>query len=247
MSRYWKSSTQYSQPTIEELQHRIEQSNKKANKKGKQLHPVIIEGRQIAKSWWGQAWCHTIESYADYESRLTRGKRYVRSGTVVDLKITKGKVRARVQGRRAAPYKVEINISPLKEEIIDRLIDQCGQKISSLQDLINGNFPAELQNLFTSENGLFPAQKEISFSCSCPDWALMCKHVAAVMYGIGAMFDENPFLFFELRGIDASRLIDVALESHVDNMLAHAHDESDRVIADDQISDLFGFDLMDER
>lgn len=243
MSNYWNAKMYYSQPTIQELQRKIQSSNNKANKKGKQLHPIHIEGRQIAKSWWGQAWCNVIENYADYGSRLERGKRYVRSGTVIDLNITKGRVRALVQGRRATPYKVDIHISPLKEEEMETLIEKCGHKVSNLETLINGDFPKDLQELFTSSSGLFPAPKEISFACSCPDWAIMCKHVAAVMYGIGAKFDENPFLFFELRGIDVHRLIDVAIESHVDHMLEHAHDQSERIIKDENIKDIFGIDI----
>lgn len=244
MTKYWNSSMHYSQPTIHELQSKIASSNNKANKKGKQYKPIHIEGRQIAKSWWGQAWCNVLENYADYGSRLERGKRYVRSGTVIDLHITKGCVKALVQGRRASPYKVDIHISPLKAEEMDALVEKCSHKISNLETLINGDFPEDLQELFTSSNGLFPSSREISFSCSCPDWAIMCKHVAAVMYGIGAKFDENPFLFFELRGIDVHRLIDVAIESHVDHMLEHAHDPSDRIIEDDDIKAIFGIDIM---
>ena len=121
MAKYWTASMQYSQMSVEELQRKAQESVKNAKNKGKEMHPIIVEERQIAKSWWGMAWCKNIEQYADYASRIERGKRYVRSGAVVDLQIVKGKVKARVQGTRKTPYKVEINISPLKEEVCEIL------------------------------------------------------------------------------------------------------------------------------
>ena len=239
MSKYW-ATEHYSQPDAGQLQSNAADTVKRAQAKGKALEPVVITGRKIAKSWWGEAWCRNLEQYADYESRLDRGKRYVRTGTVVDLKIGRGKVRARVQGRRKAPYKVEIRISPLSEERCQYAITRCERKIENLELLLQGSFPEELKELFTGDNGLFPAPKEISFSFSCPDWALMCKHVAAVLYGIGARFDENPLLFFELRGIDVEKLIGIALENKVDQMLEHADCRSGRVIAADNWEELFG-------
>lgn len=97
------------------------------------------------------------------------------------------------------------------------------------------------KEIFLSENGLFPSQREISFNCSCPDWALMCKHVAAVLYVIGTKLDENPFLFFELRGIDVNKLVDVTIKDHVDSLLEHANmPPTDRVMDDSCIETLFG-------
>ncbi len=231
MAKYWTASMQYSQMSVEELQKKAQESVKNAKNKGKEMHPIVVDGRQIAKSWWGMAWCKNIEQYADYASRIERGKRYVRSGAVVDLQIVKGKVKARVQGTRKTPYKVEINISPLKEEICEDIIEKCSSQIQNLQELVNGQFPESLKEIFLSENGLFPSQREISFNCSCPDWALMCKHVAAVLYGIGTKLDENPFLFFELRGIDVNKLVDVTIKDHVDSLLEHANmPPTDRVM-----------------
>ena len=159
---------------------------------------------------------------------------------MVDLKIRKGKVMARVQGRRKAPYKIEIRISPLSEERCQYAIGQCERKIENLELLLQGKFPEELKELFTGSEGLFPSPKEISFSCSCPDWALMCKHVAAVLYGIGAKFDENPLLFFELRGIDVGRFIDVAIENRIESMLKNAERPSERIIPTDDWEGIFG-------
>lgn len=239
MSKYWNIPA-YSQLSAEELRRKAEESTKKASQKGRKMEPVIVEGRKIAQTWWGQAWCYNLEKYADYASRLGRGKNYVRSGAVIDLNITKGKILARVQGRRKSPYKVEIHISPLKEEACQNIMNACANQIENLEALVSGDFPKELQSLFTGEHGLFPNPKEISFNCSCPDWAIMCKHVAAVLYGVGTRLDENPFLFFTLRGIDLTRFIDVTIGNKVEQMLSNANEKSSRVIDDISIYDLFG-------
>ena len=239
MSRYWEDGC-YSQPTTSELKRKSEASRVSAEKKGKRLEPVVIQGRNIAKSWWGRAWCDNLERYADYESRLDRGKRYVKTGAVIDLSITKGRIQAKVQGSRKTPYKVEIRISPLSEERCQEILQKCGKRVETLEKLLAGDFPEELKELFTQRGGLFPSSREISFSCSCPDWALMCKHVAAVLYGIGARLDENPSLFFELRGIEMGRFIDVAIASRVERMLKNAGQTSGRTIDERDIRGLFG-------
>ena len=239
MSRYWEDGC-YSQPTTSELKRKSEASRVSAEKKGKRLEPVVIQGRNIAKSWWGRAWCDNLERYADYESRLERGKRYVKTGAVIDLSITKGRIQAKVQGSRKTPYKVEIRISPLSEERCQEILQTCGKRVETLENLLAGDFPEELKELFTQRGGLFPSSREISFSCSCPDWALMCKHVAAVLYGIGARLDENPSLFFELRGIEMGRFIDVAIANRVERMLKNAGRTSGRTIDEGDIRGLFG-------
>jgi len=239
MSHYW-DETKYEQPSAEKIRRNASETVKKESKKGKILSPVIISGRAIAKEWWGKAWCENLERYADYESRLDRGRIYVRTGAVVDLQIQKGKVLARVQGRRKTPYKVDIRISPLTEERCQKVIALCGNRIQNVEALIDGKFPEELKTAFLQKDGLFPEPREISFSCSCPDWALMCKHVAAVLYGIGARFDEDPLLFFELRGIDVSRLIDVTLADRVEKMLANVDKPSGRIIEEEDYLSIFG-------
>lgn len=239
MSKYWDTGF-YSQPTAAELKKNSAASRKREEKKGKSLEPVKVTGRQIVKSWWGKAWCENLERYADYESRMERGKRYIRTGAVLDLKIQKGKVLARVQGTRKTPYKIEIRISPLSEEKCQHIIEKCGRKLENLESLLAGNFPEEMQELFQGKDGLFPSPREISFSCSCPDWALMCKHVAAALYGVGVRLDENPLLFFELRGINVDRFIDVALANKVEEMLANEGKPSSRIIKDEEAMKLFG-------
>lgn len=242
MSRYWDDMTVYSQPSAGELKRLAAESIARSGKKGQTLYPVKTAKKRgaLCESWWGKAWCDNLERYADYANRLERGKSYVRSGAVIDLQVEEGRITAKVQGRRKTPYKVEIRIGRLSEENCQRIIDRCTAKIESLEMLVRGEFPEELKELFIEEGSLFPTPKEISFVCSCPDWAMMCKHVAAVMYGIGVRFDENPFFFFLLRGIDPERFIGVALESSVEKMLSNAGNSSDRIIVDENLTELFG-------
>lgn len=239
MSSYWNSGIRYSQPTTSELKKRSAESIKREKGKGSTLEPVCVTGRTIAKNWWGQAWCSNLEQYADYASRLDRGKRYIRTGAVLDLKIEKGKIRARVQGTRKTPYKIEIRISPLSEEKCQEIIKKCSRKIENLESLLSGTFPEELKELFQGNNGLFPEPKEISFNCSCPDWALLCKHVAAALYGVGVRLDNDPALFFQLRGINMDHFIDVTLANKVEAMLENAENPSSRII-EGNVDSLFG-------
>ena len=142
MSRYWKDDTVYSQPTLEELRQKVKKSSQAAANKKIIYEPVLpIQRRNICQSWWGQAWCYNLEQYADYESRLDRGKRYVKTGTVIDLRIKKGRVEAKVQGTRRKPYKVEVRISPLSEESCQKIIERCGRRIENMESLIKGEFP----------------------------------------------------------------------------------------------------------
>ncbi|MDE7245837.1 MAG: SWIM zinc finger family protein [Oscillospiraceae bacterium] len=240
MNWYWYGEGGFSQPSAEKLQQFAAASQKKARDKGLIWEPVVIQGRTIAKSWWGQAWCRNLERYADYSNRLGRGKRYVRTGAVVDLKIQKGSIQALVQGSRKTPYQVEVNISPVPEEKCRSILRRCGRRIENLEQLLTGNFPEELKELFQEEGGLFPRPEEISFTCSCPDWAQLCKHVAAVLYGTGARLDEQPALFFALRSIEMDRFIDVALANRVEAMLANAQKPSSRILSGQDLEALFG-------
>lgn len=242
MSGYWGGRQSFAQPSAQELRARAFASTEKARKKGRLYEPVIPEKKrgEICTTWWGKAWCENLERYADYASRLDRGRRYVRTGTVIDLQIDSGKVEARVQGSRRTPYRVEIRISPLKKEKCDEIMSRCSARIQNLEELAAGKFPEELKDVFLAKDGLFPSPKEISFGCSCPDWAVMCKHVAAAMYGIGIRLDENPFYFFKLRSIDVDSLITKTVEDKVESMLSHADCTSSRIIDDSRTGELFG-------
>lgn len=230
----------YQQPTVSELREMAAASARKAAAKGEKLEPIILSGCTIAKRWWGKAWCDNLERYADYYNRIGRGKRYVRGGCVIDLKIQRGEIRALVQGSRKSPYRVSVSIAPLPEERCRKLLERCGRKPENIQALLSGDFPKEMKELFFAEGGLFPDPSEICFDCSCPDWASMCKHVAAALYGVGARLDEEPMLFFELRGIDAGQFVDIVLANKVEALLQNANRKSSRALDDGDISGLFG-------
>jgi uncharacterized Zn finger protein len=182
----------------------------KRNKKGQKLSPIVIQGRDIAQTFWGSAWCDNLESYSDYANRLPRGRSYVRNGSVVDLQIHPGKISALVMG--SSLYKVEIQILPVASTVWRTLKGRCAGQIGSLVELLQGRLSQQVMDLVTAhEGGLFPKPREIKLSCSCPDWAGMCKHVAAVLYGVGARLDQQPELLFTLRKVDHLELIEEAL------------------------------------
>jgi uncharacterized Zn finger protein len=212
----------------------------KLRKKNPDIQPVIIDGK-LAKSWWAQAWNRNLEGYADYANRIGRGRSYVRNGCVLDLSIAPGAARALVQGSRAKPYEVTVAIDPLSKTKWDRIVKRCSHKIDNLEELLSGKFPKEFMELFTDRSdGLFPSPKEIHFTCSCPDWASMCKHVAAALYGVGARFDNDPALFFLLRDIDFAELLKKSVDAKMESMLKNAGNTTERVIKDADTFELFG-------
>jgi len=217
-----------------------EKQIEKLRKSNPNIRPIIIEGG-LAKSWWSKAWNKNLESYADYSNRIGRGRSYVRSGYVLDLTVMPGEVRSLVQGTRAKPYEITIKINPLPESKWKNITNTCCRSIGSLEELIAGKFPEALVELFTCKgDGLFPSPKEINFFCSCPDWASMCKHVAATLYGIGARFDDDPTLFFLLRDIDFKDLIKKSIDEKMSNMLKNSRKTTDRVMKDIDTYELFG-------
>ena len=225
--------------SVDELREKARKALREAEGKGRHLSPVIVPGRTICRTWWGKAWCRNMEQYLDYENRLPRGRSYVRNGAVIDLIIGEGKVNALVQGSRSRPYEVEIRVSPLGKTKMKKVSALCSRELDSLEELVKGKFPKSLETLLTEEGALFPTARKIRFDCSCPDWALMCKHVAAVMYGIGVRLDENPFYFFILRGMDPEALLRHTVEDHVEKLLAHRDVKNDRIIADEEMEKLF--------
>jgi uncharacterized Zn finger protein len=213
-------------------------------RKGETLQPVALAGFAIAAKWWGKAWCANLERYADYANRIGRGRSYVRHGMVLDLRIAPGAVQALVQGSRPTPYRVNVKIALLAKQARAQVEAACRGQIGSLADLLAGQFPKALEALFTADgSGLFPAPRDIQFDCTCPDWASMCKHVAAVLYGIGARFDEDSGLFFALRGLDPQQLIGGVVKQRTDELLAKAQPASGKVLADADLSAVFGIEL----
>ncbi|HVS08594.1 MAG TPA: hypothetical protein VMS76_01875 [Planctomycetota bacterium] len=212
---------------------------KKLAKKGHRAAPVMIEGRTIAHTFWGKAWCDNLERYSDFSNRLPRGRTYVRNGSVVDLALSPGKVAARVSGSRL--YQVAIEVTPLAKARWKALCKDCAGAIDSVVELLQGRFArGVMQRLCHPRTGLFPAPAEIRFSCTCPDWASMCKHVAASLYGVGARLDQAPELFFALRQVDQGDLI--AQAGHA-LALPHAGPAPDKVLGADGLSELFGLEL----
>ncbi len=193
-------------PTAAERKEKAQKQQDKLREKGEDIKPVVIEGRKITQTFWGDAWCRQMESFGDYSNRLPRGRSYVRHGTVCHLEISPQNVKALVSGSKI--YKVNIKIKPYSKQKWKALRNKCQGKISSLVALLKGELSEEIMELVTEpETGLFPQVKEIAFGCSCPDWASMCKHIAAVLYGIGNRLDEEPELLFVLRGIDYKELM----------------------------------------
>jgi len=208
-------------------------------KKGLALQPVRIEGQKIAKTFWGKAWCANLESYSDYENRLPRGRTYVRNGSVCHLEIDSGTIRAKVAGSRL--YDVTISIKALRPEEWEGIKKRSAGEIRSLLDLLSGKLSKEVMAVVTDrEHGLFPKPKEIRLECSCPDWADMCKHVAAVLYGVGARLDERPELLFSLRGVRHEELISASVKETVESAVRGGRG---RRLADSDVAEVFGVEM----
>jgi uncharacterized Zn finger protein len=196
---------------------------------------------------WGKAWCKNLERYSDYSNRVGRGRSYVKNGFIFDLKIFKGKVISLVQGTRATPYTCEISFNLLSKSKWEKIQELTESRFKTLEVLLKGQFPKELQEIFSEQGtGIFPTPKEIKFDCSCPDWASMCKHIAATLYAIGAKLDKHPELLFSLRGVNMSELIGSALEKHKNSLLKTAKNiKSNRVldVRDSSLGKLFDIEF----
>lgn len=211
-------------------------SIKDAARRGKPMAPVTIAGRKIAQTFWGKAWCDNLERYRDFAHRLERGRSYVRSGSVIDLKLETGKIVATVSG--SSLYTVAIEIDAVKRDAWQAIQKDCAGGIGSRLDLLSGLLSEPVMaRLCADRTGLFPAPSAIRFTCSCPDYAIMCKHVAAVMYGVGARLDHAPELLFTLRQVSADELLASAV-SELSSRSSPA-----RVLADDGLAALFGIEL----
>jgi len=213
----------------------------KLAKKGHVVSPVNIKGRTIAATFWGKAWCEHLESYSDFANRLPRGRTYVRNGSVVDLQIKPGRVTAHVSGSEL--YEIDINIKPLAQSRWASIRSECAGKIASVLELLRGRLSKGVMEIITHrETGLFPEPSEITLNCSCPDWADMCKHIAAVLYGVGARLDEKPELLFVLRQVDHLDLIEQAAAG-LTPADASVNASATKTIAETDLADVFGIDL----
>ena len=222
--------------SVAEKMARAKKALAKLEKKGLKVQPIAEFKGALAKTFWGKAWCEGLEKYADYENRLPRGRSYVRNGGVCHLELSKGLVKAKVAGSHL--YDVEIQIEPLDKARWQAICAKCAGRVGSLVELLQGKLSKEVMQIICApETGMFPSPNEIKFSCSCPDWAYMCKHVAAVLYGIGRRFDDEPDQIFLLRGVDSADLLDQSLEATTE-----ATADASELDVDD-MGALFGIDL----
>ncbi len=227
-------------PVAERRARAAREMAKLAKKNGAAASPVLLAGRKIASTFWGRAWCDNLEAYSDYANRLPRGRTYVRNGSVVDLQISQGKVTARVSGSEL--YRIEIKIKPLAASLWKSIQTECAGKIDSLIELLQGKLSSSVMQMVTRpERGLFPTPKEIGLDCSCPDWADLCKHVAASLYGVGARLDQSPELLFLLRGVDPAELISKVSAAEAVRQTAGA--EGAAAMSETEIADVFGIEL----
>ena len=215
--------------------------------KGKSLQPIQVDGRKIAQTFWGSSWCRHLENFSDYSNRLPRGRTYARNGSIVHLEMSTGKIAAMVAGSEL--YQINIQIDQMSPKAWQRLCQQCSSSIASTIDLLRGKLPQDILNTLTDpDNDLFPHSSEIRLACDCPDWAQLCKHLAAVLYGIGNRLDDAPELLFLLRGVDPNDLIGSALGSalgeatHAGAVLSGAA----QLAVDGGLEDIFGIELIDE-
>jgi uncharacterized Zn finger protein len=225
--------------SVAERKCRAEKLLAQLKKKQRRVEPVFLAGRAIAATFWGKSWCQNLERYSDYESRLPRGRSYVRNGLVIDLHIAKGKITALVSGTEL--YKVTIEILPVASRHWKSVCGDCTGSIDSLVELLGGRLSKAVMDRVCREgDGLYPGPAEIKLSCSCPDWADMCKHAAAALYGIGARLDEKPELLFVLRGVDANDLLVAAGENA---SLPKKAPRAAKMLDESDIAEVFGIEM----
>ncbi|WP_213309115.1 SWIM zinc finger family protein [Paraburkholderia sacchari] len=224
---------------VAERRKKAEQLVARSLKAGKNLSPVAPYRGAIAKTFWGKAWCDNLEHYSDYASRLPRGRTYVRNGSVIDLQISTGRIRAQVMG--SSLYEIEIDVTACPEKQWRALSAECAASVDSMVELLQGKLSAAVMGRICKPgSGLFPAPKDIKLSCSCLDWAAMCKHVAAVLYGIGARLDQQPELLFTLRGVDPA---DLVRSTGANLSGAGTVPTSGKVLDNANLGDVFGIDI----
>lgn len=228
-------------PYVPVAQRRAEAARLTARlqKQGRKISPIVLSGRTIASTFWGKAWCNHLESYSDYENRLPRGRTYVRNGSVIDLQITPGKITALVSGSEV--YHINIKIDELDPKRWQAVREQCAGQIGSVLELLQGRFDKSVMAILTDrDEGLFPSPSEISMNCSCPDWAGLCKHLAAVLYGIGSRLDHEPELLFVLRQVDH---LDLLEQVGAAGSLGSGTTGDQKTLQDDELAGVFGIDL----
>ncbi len=225
--------------SVGQRQKLAEKAAAKAKKSGKNYTPILAYRGAVAKTVWGKSWCGNLEAYSDYANRLPRGRTYVRNGSVIHLQLTAGAVHALVMG--SSLYAVNVTVQPVQQTQWKSICQDSAGSIASLVEILQGKLStAIMQRICEPGKGLMPTPKEISFNCSCQDWAGMCKHVAAVLYGVGARLDQQPELLFTLRHVDAKDLIQVADGGLV---AARKAPKAAKVLDDSLLADVFGLEM----
>jgi uncharacterized Zn finger protein len=226
---------------VAERRRRAMRQMEKRRKAGHTVSPIVIEGRTIAKTFWGKSWCENLERYSDFANRLPRGRTYLRNGSVVDLQIKPGAIQAFVCGSEL--YEVQLKVARVEKARWKSICDDCAGAIDSLVELLQGRFSkGVMERICRQKEGLFPSPVEIKLFCSCPDSAGMCKHIAAVLYGIGARFDQEPELLFLLRGVDERELIAQAGQGL---SLQTQGTTGAKVLGGEDLADIFGLDMAE--
>ena len=206
-----------------------------------ETYTIAITGNKLTRNWWGMAWQNKILSYSDYANRLPRARTYVRTGKVQAITVMPNYVTAQVQGSRADDYTVTITIDPLSKKAKDQLTALFKEHISSMHELLTGAFPKSFADeLLGGTHPLFPTPNQLHLQCTCPDWACVCKHIGAVLYGIGIAFDSDPSLFFKLRNLKLDKLVQSSIDEHLDSYLEKAALKSARHIDESAITSIFG-------
>ncbi len=227
--------------SVAERRRKAMREVEKRRKQGHTISPIVVEGRTIAKTFWGKSWCENLERYSDYANRLPRGRTYVRNGSVVDLQIKAGAIHALVSGSEL--YEVTLKVAPVGGPRWKAICDECSGAIDSLVELLQGRFSkGVMERICRQKEGLFPSPAEIKLACSCPDGAHMCKHVAAVLYGVGARFDHQPELLFRLRAVDEKELI---VKAGKGLPLGASAPRAGKMLAADDLGDMFGLDMAE--
>ncbi|MCL2774556.1 MAG: hypothetical protein FWD71_14600 [Oscillospiraceae bacterium] len=222
-----------------------ERDSVQQNLYNKDVSPAAISGNKISKSFWAAAWNKNLENYAYYFRHQKRFRRFGRM--VFDIKIEEGLVKAVIMGSRGSlndAFDVKITVQKMPQDKWDNIIAEVGSKISNVGDLATGKFPRDLaEKLLNQESGLFPSLKEIKLNCSCHKQVEICTHSVVALYGIGMRFDDDPLLFFKLRGIPFEKLLKKTVDEKISNMIKNAEKPSDRIITDEDISDIFNIDV----
>lgn len=206
------------------------------------IYPIKVEGRRITMNWWGKAWQNFFPAYSDYDNRLPRARSYVYQGHIKEIWVHGTNVAALVKGSRRQPYRVDVYFEPLVEAKVKMLSNLFKDNLLSLENILVGNLPDELAELITSDtqSTIFPSVDEIQYNCTCPDWAVMCKHVAAVLYAIASVFDNDPTLFFKLRNFPLDVMMETTIAEHVAEYLNASAEHSDRKVQDEEVNLIFG-------